>query len=182
MKTYRSYSSAETKKFGYKLAKKLANGKWPASPKRERGRQRAGSKKAAVFALTGELGSGKTTFVQGFFLGLGIKRRATSPTFIIFRRFRISGSSVPPRPRSGRGSPKGGKGQVSSVRSVYHVDAYRIKKPSELDVLGLKEILRDPQNIVLIEWAENIKEVLPKSTIWLKFHHGRKENERIVKC
>jgi len=119
-----------------------------------------------VFALQGELGAGKTTFVQGFLRGLGIKRRSASPTFIIFRRFRIGRKSL----------------VVSrqSFRNVYHVDAYRIKKPRELLALGFKEILSDPQNIVLIEWAENIKRILPKETTWLRFAHGKKQNERTI--
>ncbi len=53
-------------------------------------------------------------------------------------------------------------------------------KPKELLKLGFKEIIANPQNIVLIEWAEKIKKILPKKVVWLKLHHGKKENERII--
>ena len=117
-------------------------------------------KDALVFALQGDLGAGKTTFTQGFLSGLGIRKRSGSPTFIIFRKFIV---------------------HSAWYQSVYHVDAYRLKKPRELAVLGFKEMLSNPRNIVLIEWAENIKSVLPKGTIWLRFAHGKNENERILK-
>jgi len=111
-----------------------------------------------VFALKGNLGAGKTTFVQGFFRGLGLKR-AASPTFIIMRRYSLK-----------RGI----------FKNVYHMDAYRLKKTKELKVLEFGEILADPQNIVLIEWPERIKNILPKNVKWIIFKHGKKEDERII--
>ncbi len=112
-----------------------------------------------MLALTGELGSGKTTFTQGFLRGLGVRRGGTSPTFILMRRHAL---------RSGR------------FKNVYHIDAYRIKDPDEFLSLGLKEILADPQNIVLIEWAEKLKKLLPKNAARLYFHHGKKEKSRNI--
>lgn len=145
MRTYLSFSSRETKKFGKDFARRvLKNGS---------------EKNAAVVALSGELGSGKTTFVQGFFRGLGLKR-APSPTFIIMRRSKLKNKKF---------------------KDVYHVDAYRIRKSAELRVLEFHKTLSDPKNIILIEWAENIKKVLPKNSSWIYFHHGKKENERAVR-
>ncbi len=155
MKPFRSFSLHETKKFGEALAKKIA----------KRGLQ----KKAAVLALSGELGTGKTTFVQGFFKGLGSRKRSPSPTFIIMRRTALPSSA---KASAGRRAKK--------FSNVFHVDAYRIKKSTELGSLGLKEIFSDPRNIVLIEWAENIKKILPKNTTWVKFHHGEKGNQRTI--
>lgn len=105
------------------------------------------------------MGSGKTTFVQGFLRGLGYKGRIASPTFVIWKRFGIK------NPR---------------FKNVYHVDAYRLKTSADLDPLGFKELLRDPQNIFLVEWAGNIKSILGKSKR-IKFEHGKKENERKIK-
>jgi len=99
------------------------------------------------------LGSGKTTFVQGFLRGLGIKKKITSPTFVIAKNY----------------------------KQAYHIDCYRIKKADELLKLGLREVLENPQNIVLIEWAEKIKKILPKNFVWLKFEHGPKENIRVIR-
>lgn len=114
---------------------------------------------AAVLALQGDLGAGKTTFVQGFLKGLGSKRRVTSPTFVLMRRHKVPG------------------GKFSDV---FHIDAYRLKKPEHLAALTLDVILSGPRNVVLIEWPELAKRFLPKNTIWLKFAHGKKENERTI--
>jgi len=154
MPILKTFSSASTKQLGEKLAKQISNFQFPIFKRRG----------ASVIALSGDLGSGKTTFVQGFCKGLGIKKRAISPTFIIFRRFAI------PRVISHK----------SKVSNVYHIDAYRIKKTSELSALGLCDIMKNPKNIVLVEWAENIKKILPKGTLWVRFRHGRKENVRTL--
>lgn len=148
MPVYKTISSTETKKIAAVLAKKIL-------------RARIKRKNALTFALTGDLGSGKTTFVQGFLRGLSVRRRIISPTFVITKNYKL---------------------KTKSHQTVYHIDCYRIKKASELLKLGLKEILENPQNIVLIEWAEKIRRVLPKNVIWLKFEHGDKMNERIVKA
>jgi tRNA threonylcarbamoyladenosine biosynthesis protein TsaE len=114
---------------------------------------------ATVFALQGDLGAGKTTFTQGFLKGLGSKKRATSPTFVLMRRHRLSGKKF---------------------KNVFHIDAYRLKKPEHLATLELDVILNEPGNIVLIEWPEQAKKFLPKNTVWIKFKYGKKENERTV--
>ena len=169
MKTCKSYSSRETKEFGAALAKKII-----ASQEALRARIRAASTRAVVVALQGDLGAGKTIFTQGFARGLGIKRRMASPTFIIMRRFAI--------PRSAKNSAAGStKNSAATLKNIYHIDAYRLKELDSLEVLGFKEILTDPQNILLVEWPEKIRKILPKGTIWLKFRHGKKENERIIK-
>jgi len=114
--------------------------------------RKTNNKKALVLALSGELGGGKTTFVQGFMTGAGIKKKITSPTFVLLKNYKL----------------------------IYHIDCYRLKKAKELLDLGLREILINPKNIVLIEWPEIVKKYLPKSAIWIKFKYGKKENERII--
>jgi len=109
-------------------------------------------RKNHVYALVGDLGAGKTTFVRAFLRALGVKSRITSPTFLIIR----------------------------SYGNIYHIDCYRIDKPSELVKLGFKEILKNKNNIVLIEWAGRIRKLLPKNTQWIYFEHGKKENERNI--
>lgn len=147
MKTYRSFSSAETKKLGRVLAQKIL----------KRGPNKKG---ATVLALTGNLGGGKTTFVQGFFRGLRLKEKAVSPTFIIMRRSTI---------RSGVG-----------FKNIFHVDAYRLNGAADLEALGFRNIFSNPKNIILVEWAKKVKQILPKNSIWLRFRHGAKENERRI--
>ena len=98
-------------------------------------------KGAVVIGLQGELGAGKTRFVQGFAKGLGIKRRLTSPTFVLIKKY----------------------------KNLYHIDCYRLSKSKDLLDLDFKEIVSNPDNIILIEWAEKVCKILPKDTIWMKF-------------
>ena len=115
------------------------------------------AKKAVIVALVGELGAGKTTFTQGFASGLGIKS-ATSPTFILMRSTKLKGRRF---------------------KNFIHIDAYRAEAADFLK-LGFKEITSDPNNIILVEWADRIKKLIPKSAIWLKLGHGKKQNERTI--
>ncbi|KKR89226.1 MAG: ATP-binding protein [Candidatus Wolfebacteria bacterium GW2011_GWA2_42_10] len=146
------YSSIEsngfikTKKFAALLAREILKTKFSG-------------KAALVLALSGHLGTGKTTFVQGFMRGAGIRKKITSPTFVLAKRFKIKNLRF---------------------KNIYHIDYYRLHKPKELLELGLKEILNNPQNIVLIEWPEVVKRYLPKNIIKIKFEHGKRENERII--
>ena len=114
--------------------------------------------KGRIFALVGELGAGKTTFVQAFLKALGVKGRVMSPTFVIMRNY-----------------------QLKDGRKVYHLDGYRIKEEKELVSLGFKDLIKDPNNIILIEWADRVKKLLPPETIWLEFEHGKNSKERIIK-
>jgi len=143
---YLSNGASETKKIAKLLAGKILT----RLPK---------ISSALILALTGDLGSGKTTFIQGFCKGAGIKKRITSPTFVIIKSFML---------------------HASCFKKIYHLDCYRIQKPKELLNLGFREIINNPQNIVLIEWAEKIKKLLPRKIIWVRFEYGRKINERKI--
>jgi len=147
MSTYQSSSSAATKRFAKKLAKNILKSKLAS--------------RAAIVALTGELGAGKTTFVQGFASGLGIKG-APSPTFILMRNTKLPQLSN------------------SKFANFVHIDAYRATAADFLK-LGFKKIAADPKNIILVEWADRLKKLIPKSALWLKLGHGKKENERTIK-
>jgi tRNA threonylcarbamoyladenosine biosynthesis protein TsaE len=107
---------------------------------------------AKVIKLFGDLGAGKTTFSQGFLKELGVTRRIISPTFLIIRPYKLS--TV-----------------CSLLSTVYHIDCYRLNKPEELLALGFKEILKDPANIILIEWPEIMDKYLPKSSLSVKIKH-----------
>ncbi len=121
---------------------------------------------ATVIGFVGELGSGKTTFVQGFAKKLCVKERLSSPTFLIFRSYRIPISRFATVTRR--------------FTRLYHVDLYRLHSAKDLAPLGFREILKNPENIVLIEWADKIKKILPKSTRWVILHHGVREHERMI--
>jgi tRNA threonylcarbamoyladenosine biosynthesis protein TsaE len=139
-----SDSPSKTKKLGALLAKEILSGK---------------NGKPVVIALNGNLGAGKTTFIQGFAGELGVKNKIMSPTFVIFRHYRLKKN-----PRE----------------HLFHMDAYRIGKISELDPLGFKKIISLPGSITVVEWPEKIKKALPKNSIWISLKHGKKENERVL--
>ena len=136
-KEFLTTSPSQTKKLGERLAKGI---------KKKRLKETA-----FVIGLEGELGGGKTTFLQGFAKGLGIKERILSPTFVILKKF----------------------------KNFYHIDCYRIKKPKELLDLGFKEIISNPKNIIVIEWANKIKNIMPKDTIWIDFKFVNEKKRRI---
>lgn len=148
-----SRSKIQTQKLAAKLAKKIIS--------------KGTGKHAKILALTGDLGSGKTAFTQGFAKALGIKHRIPSPTFVIFRRYPIL---------SKNNTPAGGQ----RFFNIYHFDWYRMNDAKDILMLGFKEIIGKPQNIVIIEWPERAKKIIPKNAIWIYFSHRKKLNERKI--
>jgi len=120
-------------------------------------------KKGGVIALYGDLGSGKTTFVKGLARGLGIKKRIVSPTFIFARQYMINRQPT-----------------TDNRQLLYHIDLYRIDKLEDARGLGLEEIFSDSNNIVVIEWAERIKKILPKKRTDIYFKYSGKNKREII--
>jgi len=157
-KTFLTKNSTQTKKLGESFAKSIL--------------KRSPTKRAIVFGLIGDLGGGKTTFLQGFAKGLGVKEKILSPTFVIMRKFRIQPVIRPGAPLD--------DGTKTKRKYFFHIDCYRVEKSKELFVLGFKEIIFNPKNIVAIEWADRISKILPKNSIILKFEFIA-QNKRKVK-
>lgn len=132
-----SSSAAQTKKLGQKLAKQLRGGE--------------------VLALSGDLGSGKTTFIKGLAKGLGVKQTITSPTFVLFKVYPV---------------------KHRDIRHFVHVDCYRVRG-AELNHIGLADYLGEPHTVVAIEWAEKLKQRKP-TTMRLIFTLGKRSNERRI--
>ena len=147
-KIFLTTSPWQTKKLGETLSKEVL--------------KTESQKRALVINLEGDLGGGKTTFLQGLAKGLGIKERITSPTFVIIKRFKMPNCPI------------------VQLSNFYHLDCYRIKKPKEILDLGFKEIVSGPRNIVAIEWADRIKKVIPKGTIWVSFAFLGTNKRKIV--
>jgi tRNA threonylcarbamoyladenosine biosynthesis protein TsaE len=93
----------------------------------------------SVVALTGELGAGKTRFVQGLARGLGVPTRATSPTFVLVNEYR---------------------GRLP----VHHVDLYRIDSVREAEDLGLEELFAS-DGVTVVEWADRAEPLLPADAV-----------------
>ena len=127
-------------------------------------------KKGDVVALFGDLGAGKTTFVQGLARGLGIKRRILSPTFVFMRSYPFTMNLGPQSRQTGRGP----HGTVYQPLTFYHIDLYRGEDINDFKALGLDEIFQEDA-IIVLEWAEKIKDKLPKKRIdvEIKVENGR---------
>ena len=130
-------SARETMLVGEKLAKKLKPGD--------------------MIALSGNLGSGKTTFTKGIGKGLGVKdsRRINSPTFVLIKEY---------------------NGKVP----LYHLDLYRLDDLKEIENLAIEEYIYG-NGVTVIEWAEKIKSILPEKHILVKFKiKGDNKREVII--
>lgn len=134
MKQYISTSEEETRRIAIKLGQEIKTG---------------------VIALTGELGAGKTIFVQGFAKAFGVKDKIISPTFVLIRQHKF-GKSI-----------------------LYHIDLYRLKNRINIKELGIEEIISNPDNLVLIEWAEKIDKDLPKKTTLINIEKIN-DTERLI--
>lgn len=121
-----SHSAAQTQRFGARLGE-LA---------------RAGD----LFCLEGELGSGKTCFVQGLGRGLGVPGAIHSPTFILANEHR--GGRLP----------------------LFHIDVYRMRGAEEAIGIGLDDYI-SAEGVCVIEWAEKIRDALPMDRMWIAFRH-----------
>jgi tRNA threonylcarbamoyladenosine biosynthesis protein TsaE len=144
---YTTQSAEETQRLGEKIGSSLVSENPDFEGKR-------------IFALSGELGSGKTTFVQGFAKGLGVEGRVNSPTFILMRTYKLNGKRW---------------------ESLYHVDLYRLEEniAQELNNLGISDIWQDENSIIVIEWAEKAKHLIPKEAVWINFLEGPKSQRKI---
>ena len=137
LREYRCTSVTETQSFAADLANSLPAG--------------------IVIALIGNLGSGKTTFTQGFAKGIGISENVGSPTFKLVSEY------------------DGQKGKL------IHVDAYRLEGIDDFLNIGGEDILATPKAIIVIEWGDKLESILPPDAIRISFERVLDvENERLI--
>ena len=105
-----------------------------------------------VILLSGELGAGKTAFVQGFGSGLGVKEQITSPTFTLAH-------------------------QYEGAITMHHLDVYRLERFAEMDDIGVSELL-DGDGVVLIEWGDAVAPVLPRDYLEVTLAYGEGDDDR----
>lgn len=109
-----------------------------------------------VICLDGDLGAGKTLFVQNLAASLGVQGEVTSPTFNLMNVYE--------------------DGRLPLV----HFDLYRLEQEYELDEIGFYDYVENPDGLVLIEWAEKFPECLPEDHIALEIQRTDVENERVL--
>lgn len=139
--TQTTKSEQETRKLAIEIASRLKGGE--------------------VLALSGELGSGKTTFVKGLAEYFNIEDQVSSPTFTLIQEHGIDEAKYP-------------------LFSLVHIDCYRLENEKDLIDIGIEDYLSNPDSVVIIEWAEKVKAIIPEKAIWVKFVHGRSADERII--
>lgn len=91
-----------------------------------------------IIGLVGDLGAGKTTFVQQLAQALGVRRGVRSPTFVLMQLY-DTGRSVR---------------QATGIRQICHIDAYRLKNEDELYAIGFNDFVDRPDTVILMEWAD----------------------------
>ncbi len=109
-----------------------------------------------VYALRGELGSGKTCFVQGLAAALGVEQAVTSPTYTLVNEY-----------------------ETPSLR-LAHMDLYRLRGPEEALDFGLDDYLAEAGVLTVIEWAERAGDLLPRHAVWLWFCAGERDGIRRI--
>ncbi|MCR4691153.1 MAG: tRNA (adenosine(37)-N6)-threonylcarbamoyltransferase complex ATPase subunit type 1 TsaE [Lachnospiraceae bacterium] len=103
----------------------------------------ADAKPGQIYALSGDLGVGKTVFAKGFARGLSIEEAVSSPTFTIMQVYE--------------------EGRLP----LYHFDIYRLEEPEEMDEIGYEDYFFG-DGVCLVEWADKMPEIMPKETVWIR--------------
>ncbi len=112
--------------------------------------------KNVFIALYGDLGSGKTSFLQGLAKGLGVSDNIVSPTFLICKKYKTKKNN-----------------------NFYHLDVYRITD-KDLTVLNFKDIIDEEKGVVAVEWSENIEKSIPKKKIKIEFSFLSPKERRLI--
>jgi len=110
-----------------------------------------------VVCLEGDLGSGKTTLVRGIAQGWGSADRVSSPTYVIVNQYRHPNKTI-----------------------LYHCDAYRLNPDEPLDneILEIDHVLEN--GVLIMEWAERMKDSLPKENLWIDMDYIDEEQRHLV--
>lgn len=140
MKAVISRNELQTKKIAYDFAGKIEPG--------------------TVVCMFGDLGSGKTTFVQGFAKFFQIEK-IVSPTFVLMRRYKIN---------------------IFGYNYFYHFDLYRLNNIEEINLLGISELMQEKDNLIVIEWAEKLNGNLPKKRLDVNFTFLSENQRKITFC
>jgi len=110
---------------------------------------------AKLIGLSGDLGSGKTAFVKGLARVLGVKKNITSPTFVIVKLYQ------------------------GKDHQLVHIDAYRLSSGGDLDAIGFTDLINDRNNVVIIEWPEQVFSQFPAGMNIINFEF-LDENKRKI--
>lgn len=113
---------------------------------------------ATVLAFSGELGSGKTTLTQEIARQLGVKEKLVSPTFVIMKKYKV---------------------KDKKFKNLIHIDAYRLDKGEDLEKIGWEKIVKNKENLIIIEWPERVRECIDKNALKVFLEHKDKDKRKI---
>ena len=119
-----------------------------------------------VIGLVGDLGAGKTIFTKGLAAGLGIKQNITSPTFVLMTVYETPKTQI--------------TNYQLPITTFVHIDAYRIKNARDITAIGAEEYFNRPDTATIIEWANNIEQILPKKTKFVNIIN-KEGTKRLIK-
>ncbi|MEK7108960.1 MAG: tRNA (adenosine(37)-N6)-threonylcarbamoyltransferase complex ATPase subunit type 1 TsaE [Patescibacteria group bacterium] len=123
---------------------------------------------AYIVALKGDLGAGKTTFVQALCKRLGIKDTVQSPTYVLMKSYPLAG------PLTSFGAPR-------RFNRLVHIDAYRLENPAEFAALKPEQFLDDPKALVVVEWPGRLGRAIPAADLTINFSsQDAGEGERYI--
>lgn len=140
VQTFITHSAEETREVGMNFAQTLKPG--------------------TLVCFEGNLGAGKTTFIQGLLYGLGAEKPFVSPTFILMKQYELTAPNE------------------SGIKFIYHTDAYRLGTP-EFREIGFEEWISDPEGVTLLEWPKRIEELLPKKYTTVQIESVSETERRI---
>lgn len=123
-------------------------------------RSKKNARHPLVVGIVGELGAGKTTLVCGFARAFGVKEKIVSPSFVVMRAFRLRGRK--------------------RFRHFVHIDCWRLQSSKEIKELGFLKLIEDRDAIILIEWADRIKDILPLHAVWVSIVSVAPHKRKIV--
>jgi len=141
LKQYLSKSIKETNEIACQLSKEIREGD--------------------IIGLSGDLGSGKTSFTQGLAKALGVKDYITSPTFVIMKIYSLKNK------------------KYQKIKRIIHIDAYRLSTNAEIEALGIQDFFNQKGNLIIVEWPENIIKFLPKQIKIIKFSSEGEDKKKI---
>jgi tRNA threonylcarbamoyladenosine biosynthesis protein TsaE len=116
---------------------------------------------ATLIALVGELGAGKTFFTKALGKALGVKETIKSPSFNLMKIYEI-------------------KNKQQKIKTLIHVDCYRLNNSEELVDIGFLDYFDQNNRLIVVEWADKVKGVLPNDAVWIKFEINKNNTRTVI--
>ncbi len=118
-------------------------------------------KNSCLITMSGDLGTGKTTLTQEIAKILKVKEKVVSPTFVIIKKYKII---------------------HKKFKRLIHIDAYRLDNSEELLKIGWEDIIKNKENMIILEWPEKVEECIKEATCLINLEHKNEKTRNIETC